>query len=507
MDRFWIIYLSLAVVVPLTAATYFYFFYPGEYDDSPMDESGIVWMPDRVDSGSVNETAFSRAKATADKVRQQFLAADYANVEFEIESARNRGYTPWYLGSWQAFYFRNLKEDTGAAESEMDIERAKLWIKNSPNSTYAFAYLGYLYTDLGWDARGSEFSYKTPEESFNEMRRFFNLAIEEYEKALKIDPGNVYASRQLVEISRAGRFNIDKDRVFENASKHNPDYYYLYKSYLTDLEPRWGGSVDAMFEFARRYSGDNNSYPALSRLISEAHEYRAKQLAEKRSQLDPPVENRNYNMKIYWKEYYKYFRDEDVWEEYTDAFSTLFAAFPNYADGLHRYAVVAKGSGRKQTALKYFEKSMQADAVFLGADKVFQFAGVLRAANYNAQANKYYRMYLDLSPDYIDAKNAHAAADFVGWQYSTEGKYKESFPYYKIVVELTPDSARSLSNYCNALYNIYEYEEGIKYCNQAIEIDPEHSWSYYILAEIYKRTGDSERSQHYQNLYSGMTKQ
>jgi len=72
-------------------------------------------------------------------------------------------------------------------------------------------------------------------------------------------------------------------------------------------------------------------------------------------------------------------------------------------------------------------------------------------------------------------------------------------------LELTPDSARSLSNYCNALYNIHEYDEGIKYCNQAIEIDPEHSWSYNVLAQIYKRTGDSEKSQHYQNLYNSMT--
>jgi tetratricopeptide (TPR) repeat protein len=64
----------------------------------------------------------------------------------------------------------------------------------------------------------------------------------------------------------------------------------------------------------------------------------------------------------------------------------------------------------------------------------------------------------------------------------------------------------NFSNYCNALYNIYEYDEGIKYCNQAIEVDPEHSWSYYVLAEIYKRTGDSEKSQNYQNLYKSMTK-
>jgi len=506
MDRFWIIFLSLAVVVPLTAATYFYFFYPGEYDDGPMDESGFVWMPNRVDSGSVNETSFSRAKAKADKVQQQFLAADYANVEFEIESARNRGYTPWYLGSWQAFYFKYLREDPEATNPE-DIERAMQWTKNSPDNTYAFAFLGDLYTNLGWEARGGEFAHETPKESFKKMYEFFNLAIVAYNKALEIDPANVYASRELLSMSRTGRLKIDKNRVFEEAIKHRPDYYYLYQSYLTDLDPRWGGSVDQMFEFARRYSGDDSAYPALSRLISKAHEYRANQLALKRSRLDPPVGQADVDWKVYWKEYYKYFRDDEVWDEYSHAFETVFTAFPGYADGLHRYAIVAEGSGRKQTALKYFEKSMQADAVLLGADKVFRFAGVLRAANYNAQANKYYRMYLDLSPDYIDAKNAHAAADFVGWQYSTEGKYKESFPYYKIVAELTPDSARSLSNYCNALYNIYEYEEGIKYCNQAIEIDPEHSWSYYILAEIYKRTGDSEQSLHYQNLYSGMTKQ
>ncbi len=99
-----------------------------------MDESGFVWMPDRIDSGLVDDTAFSKARTSADKLRQQFIAENFANVETEIESARNNGFTPRYQGSWQAFYFKYLREDPDAAKSEIDLERAKSWIRNSPST-------------------------------------------------------------------------------------------------------------------------------------------------------------------------------------------------------------------------------------------------------------------------------------------------------------------------------------------------------------------------------------
>jgi hypothetical protein len=324
MDRFWVIFsLALAVMLPLLAGVYFYLSYPAEFEERPVDEAGFLWQPDKIDSELVIDTPYSRAKLKAQTLRRQFTSEHFDEVESEIAAARREGFTPWYHGSWQSFYFDHLREDTDSDISENDVERAKLWVEHAPQSTYAYTYLGNLYYDLGWEARGTEFRNKTPEESFVQMHEYFNLAISEYEHALKLDQGNVYASRQLLEMSRTGKFGIDQEAVLDSAVANNPKYYYLYQSYLTILEPRWGGNVEAMFAFARKYTAKHSPHPTLSRLITRAHEYRAKELAEDRSKLETPVNGKNFNRKTYLKEYYKYFKDETVWQEYSDAFTTI----------------------------------------------------------------------------------------------------------------------------------------------------------------------------------------
>lgn len=505
MDRFWVIFLSLAVVVPLSAATYFYFYNPFDGKDPPLDEAGYVWKPAATENSLSTATAFSKAWARARKTRQLYLAQDYEAVEQEIASARQTGYTPWYLGSWMAFYFKYLRDDPEQANSVRDISRAEQWLENSPNSLYAHTYLGDLYTDLGWTARGAKFRKDTPEQNFGEMKQYFKLAIAEYRKALAINPQNVYASRQLVRMAKSNCNREDLAEAFNQAIKYTRDYYYLYGSYVDALQPKWCGSNQEMFEFARRYAQDNEQNPVLARLVSRVHEYSADQLARKKSKYAWVRSYFKFEESGYWARYFRYFRDETIWQEYTQAYKIVFRAFPNYADGLYQYARAARQSGRIQTSLKYFELAMRADAAFLGEEKVYWIAGNFSKANHPAQASRYYRRYLDLVPENSDPSKVAYAADYVGWQYARERKYQESFPYYKKAAMLLPNSARSIANYCNAFFNNHEYESGKKYCKKAIDIDPNHAWSYNILSMIYTRTGDPVKSSEYRDKYNSLT--
>jgi len=506
MDRFWILFLSLAVIVPLSAAGYFYYL-DNPFDGKPasLDESGFVWRPSANSKLPSTETQYSRAKASARKTRELLRQSDYQSLEAEITSPRSSDYTPWYAGSWIAFYFRNLRDNANKV-TDQDVLRAKQWLEEIPDSIYALSYMGYLYSDLGWSARGNQYRQDTPEQNFDNMRKYFKLAKDEYEKALSFEPQNAYASRQLLEIARANCHREDLQNTFRNAVKHTQDYYYLYKSYLNALQQKWCGDAEKMFAFARKFSGSNNTHPALSRLLGQAHEYRASQIGGTNSILDPLFIYLDPEASLYNIKYYRYFRDEDVWDEYSRSYEILFEAFPDYADALYQYARTAHKSGHKQTALKYFEKAMNADAAFLGADRAYYVATIFHYANHKAQAGRYFELYLNLlNEGEGDQKKVAYSAEYVGWRYAIKQEYETSFPYYKKAAELSPTSAHAISNYCNALFNIHRYEEAIKFCKGAIKIDPNYTWSYNILSKIYARIGEPMKSAEYSDQYKSLS--
>ncbi|PCH63160.1 MAG: hypothetical protein COC09_06500 [Gammaproteobacteria bacterium] len=71
---------------------------------------------------------------------------------------------------------------------------------------------------------------------------------------------------------------------------------------------------------------------------------------------------------------------------------------------------------------------------------------------------------------------------------------------------LDPETEKTVANYCNALFNIHRYDEGIQYCEKAISINPNHSWSYFMLSQIYQRKGDPEKSRLYSEKYESFSK-
>ena len=506
MDRFWVLFLSLAVIVPLSAAGYFYYL-DNPFDGNPAspNEDGYVWQPPAPGSFPSTETLYSHAYASAQKASDFLRQGDYQSLEIEFALPRKTDYTPWYAGSWMAFYFRNLHENTSKV-TDRDVFRAKQWLENSPQNIYALSYLGFLYSELGWSARGNKFRQDTADDNFVEMRKFFKLARINYEASLEIKTDNVYASRQLLEIARSTCNREDLRKTFQAAVKYTQDYYYLYKSYLNALQQKWCGDAEQMFAFAREYASANNTYPILTRLLGLAHEYRASQLARKKSMLDPFLSYFDPDTSLYSQKYYRYFHDADVWEEYSKSYEVLLNEFPDYADAIYQYARTAHRSGRKQTALKYFEKAFNADAAFLGADRAYYVATIFHYANHKPQAGIYFELYLNLLTGKGDREKVAYAAEYVGWQYAIRQEYETSFPYYKRAAELSPGSAHSISNYCNALFNIHRYEEAITVCKDAIRIDPKYAWSYNILSKIYSRTGDTMKSTEFGNQYNQLLK-
>lgn len=73
-----------------------------------------------------------------------------------------------------------------------------------------------------------------------------------------------------------------------------------------------------------------------------------------------------------------------------------------------------------------------------------------------------------------------------------EKKYEVMKSAFEEALRLSPSSAVVINNYGYALYSFGKYEEALKYCRQATELDSDYYEAYLDTAEIYKVLGKTE---------------
>jgi len=121
---------------------------------------------------------------------------------------------------------------------------SKRWLELAPDSPYAMAARGNFYMRLGWSARGGKWMRDTPKEQVEQMEAHFAKAIEMFKGALAKEPRLMPAHSGLINIGTNG--GLDEDALFAAAVKADPGCTDLMEERMRALEPRWGGSYQAM---------------------------------------------------------------------------------------------------------------------------------------------------------------------------------------------------------------------------------------------------------------------
>ncbi|MFJ8765958.1 hypothetical protein [Streptomyces clavifer] len=160
-----------------------------------------------------------------------------------------------------------LFHDLGS--SERFLERA---VAENPGSPLARTLLAVRYVYVGWDIRSSYRAEHVSRDQFQEFHAWLRRA-----EGLLID---VCAEYPTYALAWAARLNTARGlelggsevrRRYERLAEHHPHHIYAQTSLLQQLCPKWGGSWEEAFEFAR---GCLRSAPAGSpagRLVAEAH--------------------------------------------------------------------------------------------------------------------------------------------------------------------------------------------------------------------------------------------
>lgn len=146
------------------------------------------------------------------------------------------------------------------------------WLRGDESSAAAHLIAGRHAIYWAWQARGSGAASAVEDESWRLFFGRLNMAEMLLKRAAELDPGDPTPWAFMVISARGLQTEKTEKRVrFEEAIKRAPHHRVAHSQMLQNLCKKWGGSHEAMFDFARAAAAKAPPDCALHTLIAEAH--------------------------------------------------------------------------------------------------------------------------------------------------------------------------------------------------------------------------------------------
>jgi len=123
------------------------------------------------------------------------------------------------------------------------------WVAQYPKSYVARLARGIYYKKVGAAKRGSDSIGNTTEEQVRGMEAAFTKASEDLSASLNLDDKPLLTYAQEMDIASYLGHDERIPEILEAAIKVDPANIIVREKYMGTLEPRWGGSVEAMHAF------------------------------------------------------------------------------------------------------------------------------------------------------------------------------------------------------------------------------------------------------------------
>jgi tetratricopeptide (TPR) repeat protein len=225
-----------------------------------------------------------------------------------------------------SWYGKKTYEDFLAAHLE--------WVNQFPASYFANATLGALYVNYAWHARGGGFASTITPEGRKLFHKRIRLAEKYLTKAYNIDPTITIAPYEMMTVAKVHPewHDTEVETWFKRGIQADQTDYKLYKLKANYLKPKWGGSWDEQFSFARdtfKNAPVNSMAPII---LAQAH----------------------------WSVYDKnkdvaYFKRPEVWSELKAVYTELVKRYPESMKRHNWFAKTAYLAEDFETANAEFE--------------------------------------------------------------------------------------------------------------------------------------------------------
>lgn len=193
------------------------------------------------------DTVYAQALA----VRRALARNDFTQANAILQ--RSLSQSGFHAGRYLPFSAL-MKEVTLPAGKGFDAH-LNAWVKDSPDTAMPYLVRSVYAYNQGWQIRGHRFANMVLPEHMRIYQNDLRHAAIDAEYARRIDPENAYANYLPVWILSGRGDSAAVATAFTKAQARFPEYYALYYLRLRTLEPKWGGSVAAMYAFVEHYAG------------------------------------------------------------------------------------------------------------------------------------------------------------------------------------------------------------------------------------------------------------
>ena len=231
------------------------------------DLPGNRWPEGHVDAHC--RYHFTPVPSPAD-VDALLAAGQVAEVEAQL-AARFEGHGRPHHPDESVHRFFHAFTTSGDTLEGREADRiTRRWLELAPDSAFALVARATVLKSRGWEARGSALAKNTTPAQFHGMRSLFAEAVPLYRRALEIEPRLTDAHIGLVSISKS-TVGASEARLVDEARRVAPGCAEVALDFMRALEPKWGGSYEAMLAFAQVLEPEVAASPLIANQLSAPH--------------------------------------------------------------------------------------------------------------------------------------------------------------------------------------------------------------------------------------------
>jgi tetratricopeptide (TPR) repeat protein len=135
-------------------------------------------------------------------------------------------------------------------DSDEAARVTSLWVEQAPDSAFANAARGAHMHELAMRVRGFDIVQNTPKEKMHRMTDAAAVGYRFLSKAVRLEPRLIAAHVTTLHLARLDGEAALEEEAFERARALDPGCRYLAMARMVSLSPRWGGSAEAMRDYA-----------------------------------------------------------------------------------------------------------------------------------------------------------------------------------------------------------------------------------------------------------------
>ncbi len=197
---------------------------------------------------------------------------------------------------------------------------------------------GWHSRETAWEGRGGGFASQVSREGWNiftkNIKDAMNHYLKAWERAREDDARfKSFVAAKLVELEAVS--GGDMEFWYLRAVEHNPDNWDAHFMKLFFLTPKWGGSEEEMFTFARGLVAEGNWHTRTPFILVEAH-----------------LELANYVRRSHNRSYYL---KPGVWEDISEVYQSYLERYPDMDQQRSAYTEFAILAQQWQVAAEQLE--------------------------------------------------------------------------------------------------------------------------------------------------------